>query len=149
MNPNTDLTQESESLFVSGGYRWQVRAPFRCQTDIIPDAAIDTEFVSLDTNGMLTLKPGYAFDGVTGAPDIPQLLPAAAVHDGLYQLMRGGYLDRNRWRERADSLLRRRGIQDGTAHAFAELAYQAVHLVGDPAADPSIEHPICQFPRDA
>ena len=35
--------------------------------------------------GMVTILPGYAFDGATCAPDIAKLMPAVVLHDLLCQ----------------------------------------------------------------
>ncbi|MEO8101931.1 MAG: hypothetical protein ABI790_05360 [Betaproteobacteria bacterium] len=137
-----------KSIFYRDGYKYTLSSPFVVQTEIRPAEAIDTDFVSLLPDGLLKIRPGYAWDGATSAIDTPDVMRGALVHDALYQLMRGDWLDRFRWRDAADKLLRTLCLEDGMPHFRAEYIYQGVHLLGDPAADPKIEHPILQAPRD-
>lgn len=137
-----------KSIFYNSGYKYQLASPFSVLTDIWPLEAISIEFVKMDTDGTLHILPGYAWDGATGVIDSREIMRASLVHDALYQLMRGNYLDRHAWRERADNLLRSLCLEDGMLHAFAELAYQGVRLLGNPRADPESAHPILQAPRD-
>jgi hypothetical protein len=43
------------------------------------------QLARLKPSGCLTVFPGYAFDGATGGPDLPQLMEAVLLHDVLCQ----------------------------------------------------------------
>ena len=136
------------SIFYRSGYKYTLSSPFTVQTELRPREAIDSGWIALDIDGLLQIRPGYAWDGATMAIDTPDVMRASLVHDALYQLMRGDYLDHFYYRDMADKLLRALAIEDGMPHFRAEYIYQGVHLAGNPAADPAIEHPILQAPRD-
>ena len=55
-------------------------------------------------DGALRLKEGYAFDGATGFPDIPKLMPTFAVHDAFYRMIREGLLPK-KFKKKADETL--------------------------------------------
>ena len=61
--------------------------------ELFPKVNVKTDFIELTSTGVLTLKKGYAFDGVSGFPDMKSLLCGAGVHDALYQLIRLGHID--------------------------------------------------------
>jgi len=138
----------TSTIFYRDGYKYTLSSPFVLQTEIKPTVDIDTDFVALSADGLLRIRPGYAWDGASGAIDTADFMRGSLVHDALYQLMRGDYLDRFLWRDAADKLLRQLCLEDGMPHFRAEYVYQGVHLCADPAADPRIEHPILQAPRD-
>ncbi|MDF5607407.1 hypothetical protein P3745_24975, partial [Vibrio parahaemolyticus] len=49
----------------------------------------ESSYLSLSEQGLLTIKKGYSWDGVSGpATDTRNLILASLVHDELYQLMR-------------------------------------------------------------
>lgn len=74
-------------------------------TGIMVDRPIVTEFLQLGIDGLLVVKPQYAWDGASGPTfDTKNTFLGSLIHDALYQLMREGYLDR-KWRKRADEIL--------------------------------------------
>ena len=42
---------------------------------------VQTKFGLFSTSGLLTLYPGFVYDGATGAVDTPEVMLAAAFHD--------------------------------------------------------------------
>lgn len=137
-----------KSIFYREGYEYQLMSPFHIETVITPPAPVVTEFITLGVDGRLDILPGYAWDGASGpAIDTRDFMRGSLVHDALYQLLRGGYIEA-KWREETDKLLRAVCIEDGMPHFRAEYVYQAVRVFADVAADPSIEHPILQAPTD-
>ena len=48
------------------GYKYQIAEDDYVKTDIIPERRIVTQFITLDTDGMLGIKSGYASDGCSG-----------------------------------------------------------------------------------
>ena len=89
-----------------GGYKYQLNQSYTIQTEIKPEEAVDAEYLSLSLDGLLTVKKGYAWDEPSGPTiDTLNFMRGSLVHDALYQLMREGSLDENKWREPADRLI--------------------------------------------
>ena len=89
---------------------------------------------------------GYAWDGPSGPmPDTKDAMRGSLVHDAIYQLIRQSHLSAY-YRDVADKKLREICIEDGMSHPMAELLYQAVHIFGDPYADPAEEKPVIEAP---
>lgn len=59
------------------------------QTDFRPDHNIHWRWISLDTKGLLTIREGYGWDGMSGPViDRKTNMRGSCCHDGLYQLIR-------------------------------------------------------------
>jgi len=128
------------------GYAYQLVESCQMLVNIHPPEDIVTEWVLLNGEGFLSILRGYAWDGPSGPmPDTSDSMRGSLAHDALYQLMREGRLDA-RYRDVADKLLREICIEDGMGHPMAELVYQAVHIFGDPYADPASEKPVIEAP---
>ena len=81
------------------GYKYQLTEQLQWQTGFSPSVNIITRFIELTTDGLLTLKVGFAWDGCSGPViDRATNMLAGAIHDGLYRLMRQQKLDHNMWR---------------------------------------------------
>lgn len=116
------------------GYKYQTSRPYyhRLKNGIESNAAIDTEFLSL-RDGILTIKPGYAWDGPSGPTiDTKNFMRGSLVHDALYQLIREGHLPRDA-KVSADNELRDVCIEDGMTRARAWWVHLAVHRFGHSA----------------
>lgn len=75
------------------GYKYQLAETYKHKVNIYPQENIKTEYIDLDTNGNLTIKQGYAWDGASGPTfDTKSSMRASLVHDALYQLIRCGFL---------------------------------------------------------
>jgi len=130
------------------GYKYQLRDSHIDTVSVTPDADIVTEYIRLTTDGTLTLKSGYAWDGPSGPTlDTRNFMRGSLVHDALYQLMRSEDLDRNDWREEADRELRRMCREDGMSPIRAWWVYEAVRRFGDPSASPDNKRPTYTAPR--
>lgn len=72
-------------------YKYILTQAVSYQTNITGfDQAIETPlqvYVTLDREGLLTLAPGYAWDGVTAWPDSDNTLYPSLIHDALFQLI--------------------------------------------------------------
>jgi hypothetical protein len=89
------------------GYKYWLARPYSIQIPILPkDAMVSSGgFISLNREGILSLKAGYAWDGPSGPTfDTNTFMRGSLVHDALYQLMREGLLD-NSYRLTADDIL--------------------------------------------
>jgi hypothetical protein len=125
------------------GYKYQLRNEHVDSVAVIPDAAIVTDYVQLDTAGLITLRRGYAWDGPSGPTiDTKNFMRGSLVHDALYQLMRVEELDKDLWREEADRELRRMCREDGMSRLRAWWVFRAVRAFGDPSASPDSKRPV-------
>ena len=125
-------------------YKYQLMDDYAIQTDVKPQGDIDLEFVSLSSDGLLTARKAYAWDGPSGPTiDTRNFMRGSLVHDALYQLMRLSALDYKVHRKRADELLREMCLEDGMTWLRAWFVYQAVHLFGEgyarPRPEPEVE----------
>ncbi len=96
---------------------------------------IDTPYIKLNTEGKLTLKTGYAWNGPSGPTiDTKNFMRGSLVHDALYQLMRMGRLPRKSCRYSADCILRRMCIEDGMSKIRAWWIYKIREAFGGVAS---------------
>jgi len=110
------------------------------QTDLAPETAIDTPYLSVSENGVLTVKKGYAWDGPSGPTfDTKTFMRGSLVHDALYQLMREQYLGQEQ-RKYADQLLRKICLEAGMWKVRAWWVYYGVRLGGKSSARPDLLH---------
>lgn len=123
-------------------YKYQLTENYLIRIEIQPESPIGTKFIDLTTSGVLTMKAQYAWDGPSGISiDTKSFMRGSLVHDVLYQLMRGRYLDYLQHREYADDLLRRICLEDGMSRFRAWYVYQSVRTFGEKFARPSKELP--------
>lgn len=81
-------------------YKYQLAGDLTWQTEIFPDADAETPRVKLSTDGLLTVREGFAWDGCSGPViDRPKNMRAGCLHDGLYLLMRAQQLPHEMWRK--------------------------------------------------
>ena len=117
------------------GYKYQVAGGGSVQTDIRPGARIETVYITLELDGLLTVAAGYAWDGASGPViDRPSVMYASLVHDALYQLERGGHLSRDDWREESDRLFWEICKEDGVFRPLAWAYYVGLRWFGGYAA---------------
>ena len=95
---------------------------------------IEVPFIRLSVGGAIMIGRGYAWDGVTAAPDFHRAQRAALLHDALYQLIRNGHLKPTA-RILADRAFRDMMRADG--FKLRTLYFIAVRLFGKRAATPS------------
>jgi len=121
-------------------YKYQLMDDYTIQTDIKPTQNIEFQFLSLSSEGLLTIRKHYAWDGPSGLTiDTRSFMRGSLVHDALYQLMRLSALDHNVYRKRADKILREICLEDGMCRFRAWYVYQAVHIFAGGAARPQEE----------
>lgn len=107
------------------GYKYQVAEDYSLQTTIT-GYDIDTDFICLTPDGLLTIKKGYAWDGASGCTiDTDSSMRGSLVHDAFYQLLREEKISQH-YREVADAYLRDICIEDGMWTWRARLWYKAV-----------------------
>ena len=121
-------------------YKYQVMQEYKVKIDIKPDKYLKYRFMSLSKGGTLTIREGYAWDGPSGPTiDTPNFMRGSLVHDVLYQIMRLGGLDHEKYRKRADEILREICVEDGMSAFRAWYVYWAVWLFGESFATPRPE----------
>lgn len=142
----------------AGKAGFQLRATYHRDISkyIKPKFDIVSEWCSLSTEGVLTGRHGYAWDG--GSSPFSKLplvgswtktkttIQNSLVHDMLYQLIRLGLLS-DEFKEPADQLLRDIGIEDGMYRWRANAWYNAVAKFGSPATHSHAEPKILVLPE--
>ena len=129
------------------GYKYQLVEEYAVKVSLIPQADIRTEYIDLDTEGMLVIKKGYAWDSPSGPTiDTHDFMRGSLVHDALYQLMRNGLLPGS-GREEADLELKRMCIEDGMWRVRAAWVHRGVRVGGGPAASPESLKKIHRAPK--
>lgn len=127
-------------------YKYQSMEDYTVKIDIKPEKDILFKYMSLSTEGLLTVKQGYAWDGPSGPTiDTPNFMRGSLVHDVLYQMMRLSALDYKKYRKRADEILKEICIEDGMSSFRAWYVYQAVQIFGVKAAAPRKEPEVKRF----
>ena len=92
-------------------------------------ADIRTPYICLRHN-TLTIMEGYAWDGASFiAVDTDTIMRASLFHDGLYQLMKEGLLDK-RYRKITDQIFRDLCLLAGMGRFRAWYCYNAVRIGG-------------------
>lgn len=128
------------------GYKYQLAENYRVQIGITGHTICQGP-IKLTVQGFLTIKKGYAWDGPSGpAIDTKNFMRGSLVHDALYQLMRYGRLDPEKYRDTADRLLQQMCIEDGMWKLRAWWVYRAVRTFAARAATPENKRPILEAP---
>lgn len=130
------------------GYKYQLSDSYSVGVTICPEYDIDTDYIGLTRNGLLSIEKGYAWDGPSGPTvDTPSFMRGSLIHDSLYQLIREGNLSEED-REAADLELHRICLEDGMSRLRAWWVWRGVRLGGGPAADPKNERPVLTAPEE-
>jgi hypothetical protein len=117
-------------------WKYRTVGPCMVKTGIL-DLFINTPYATLHGTGLLIISDGYAWDGASGpAIDTKTFMRGSLVHDCLYQLMREGLLDRDKYRNCADELLRQICLEDGMWKARADWVYWAVKSFAKRSTEP-------------
>ena len=127
------------------GWKFTVTRQFSIQTDIrvaayLKDRIGGQRLIDLSPKGLLTVYPGYCWDGPSGPSwDTPAFIYASLPHDALFQLMRMGLLPQ-KFRINADKLMRRMNLDAGMSRFRAWYTYRAVRIGGASAARKTGKH---------
>ena len=112
--------------YISGG-KHQLVEDVSFQTQIHPTDDIITRFVELRTDGTLTLKEGFFWDGASGPTiDSNSSRRAAAIHDGLYRLAQKKLISGEANRRKADRIFYDYLIRDGMWKFRAKVWWRSV-----------------------
>jgi len=116
------------------GYKYQIEEDFFVQTTICPQEYIDTWDICLESDGLLTVKKGFSWDGASGPTiDTKSTWEPACCHDAFYKLMRREFLPIT-FREGVDRFLHDHLIRKGMWRLRAWYWYRGVRLGGGPSA---------------
>src|SRR5574343_418436 len=75
------------------GYKYVLAEDYTCIVDIHPINDIKTDYIELLTDGTLTIKKFYAWDGTSGPTlDGKTNMRGSLIHDSLYGLFREEHL---------------------------------------------------------
>lgn len=117
--------------YKADNYKYQLEEDYKIKISVIPPTNIVSRFFSLNEDGLLSIKAGYAWDGATGIPDSKTVIRGSLIHDVLYQMIREGHLD-SEYRKIADEVLYHFCLLDGTNKPWAWMIYRGVRLLGGP-----------------
>jgi hypothetical protein len=129
------------------GYKYILAESYTIQFDQEFPVDIITKYVELTGKGLLTIKEGFAWDGVSGpAIDTPSNMRGGCVHDALYYLMREGLLNQS-YRHFADHVLQEICKKDGMGWFRCWYYFEGVdHFAKYAAAYGSDPYPILTAP---
>lgn len=111
------------------GYKYQIVEDYSVKVGVFPVEKITTEYLELNTAGVLTIRKGYAYDGASGGIDSKNVMRGALVHDCLYQLLRMELIHKKH-KKTADELFKKMCIQDGMSKFRAWYIFKAVDWFG-------------------
>lgn len=144
------MKKSKERIWYREGYKYQLTVSYEVDVPLHQNTHINTSFVSLNPEGHLTIKAGYAWDGPSGpAFDTPCFMRASLVHDALYQLMREGWLKAKDHKSIADDIMRVICLEDGMSIARAWWCHRGVRIGGASSCDPAKDKPVLMAPRAA
>jgi hypothetical protein len=119
-------------------YKYNLEKDYTCKADIDVDQACDLGKLEITSDGQLTIRKGYAWDGPSGPTiDTKNFMRGSLVHDVLYQLIREQKINQNQ-RKRADQILREICLECGMSGLRAWRIYCGVRLFGACSAKPDL-----------
>jgi len=116
------------------GYKYQLATEYTIDTSIKPESEVNTAFIALSTDGKLTIRSGYAWDGASfPALDTRNFMRGSLVHDAFYELMRYKLIDAQSCKAKADTVLKKLCIEDGMSRLRAWWVHLGVDWFGGKA----------------
>lgn len=135
-----------DTIAYKAGYRYQLVETYSVEIPIRPPALIDTYWIRLTPDGLLTIRCGYAWDGPSRpAVRTKNFIRGSLAHDALYQLIREGHLPPE-YREPSDRVLQVICLEDGMWQIRAWWVYHGVRFGGGSAVDPGKDKPVLRAP---
>jgi hypothetical protein len=126
----TDMTEAIGVVHYKKGYKYQLVQAFKIQTTVKPPLDVHTDWIDLTKDGMLTLAPGYAWNGPNWpAIDTETFRRGSLVHDALYQLIADMKISTS-MRAGADHMLRTVCVDSGMWPPRAWWVWAGVRIFG-------------------
>ena len=130
------MTYIDNQIWYTSGYKYQLSRDYTTYTNIHPKKKIETDFISLTTDGCLTIKKGYAWDGPSGPTvDDDTNIRGSVAHDAKYQLMRLQLIPQS-YRKLSDQEMKNDLEEDGMKWLRRELWYWGLRIGGSSSASP-------------
>jgi hypothetical protein len=127
------------------GYKYQLAQDYHYKSTLI-GFSIETAFIRLTNDGIITAKKGYAWDGASGPTiDTKDCLRASLIHDIGYQLMRESKLS-TACRPYFDKIFYLILIEDGMNRIRAWIWYKAVSTFAGTKVLAENDRPILEAP---
>jgi len=124
-----------ERIYYKKGFKYQLTRTYQTQTSLV-GYSVETRYIKLSINGLLTIYQGYCWDGPSGPTiDTKNFMRGSLIHDALYQLMREENLPQEE-RYLADRILMRACLQDGMCKFRAWYVFESVQKFATTAASP-------------
>ena len=140
----------NNSIQYKKGYKYQLVEEYSIITNIKVNKEVKDSFINLQTDGLLIISSGYAWDGPSGPVlDTKHNLRGALVHDAFYQLLRKGVWNLDECesvRKSADVIFRKICIEDGVFKLIAYIYYWGVRIGAKFASDPKNKRRILVAP---
>lgn len=136
-----------EYIEYQSGFKYQLTADYHIQTKIT-GFYIPSFFLTLNKDGLLVIRRGYAWDGPSGPTvDTLTFMRGSLVHDAFYQLLRTGcFLNPEKVRRQADKLLKEICLEDKMCSLRAWYVHRGVSRGAGFAADPANAKPVIYAP---
>ncbi len=129
-------------------YKYQMINDYKLKLNFKPEKTIIADFFAFDSNGFLSIRDGYMWDGASGPTlDTISTMRASCVHDVGYQMIRTAKIDPS-YKKSFDKELSRIMKEDYNPSWFggslwskfrAGYYYQAVSLFGGSSCVPGSE----------
>ena len=112
------------------GAKYQTTREYTSHVPILGyDVVSNDDWIRLESDGKLTLKRGYAWDGSSGPTiDTKTCMQASAEHDALSKLMRWELLPRS-CKEEVDKRYHDKCLEDGMMKVKADLRVWVLRMV--------------------
>ena len=134
-------------IHYKSGYKYQLEKDYDIKTTFYPDNNISLDYISLSKDGNLVIKKGYAWDGPSGPTiDTKTFMRGSLVHDAIYQLFRLRKIEKDKFRDKADRLLKELCKEDGMSSIRAWWVYNAVKLFAGSSASNSRKKSVTKSP---
>ena len=121
-------------------YKYKLEEDIAFSTCVL-DFDVSTEYIELKSHGVLVIRKGYMWDGVTGLPSfatdamLKHTARGSLLHDAFYQLIRLGLLPVE-LKDKVDTEMKERFTQDGLNKIVVSMFYQAVKNFGSQYCKP-------------
>ena len=137
--------EETRRIWYKPNVKYWLAGDAVFKTELRPKHNIKTKFIDLGTDGWMTVREGFAWDGPSGpTADTPDVIRGSLMHDAAYELMRQGLLDTEGDRQLADAELKRIMLDDGAAPGRSQIWYDMLRKFGAKNAIPEYaKAPIC------